>query len=270
MCREAPAASARAARGRADGPPRSTRVRLVAERGPCDVRARARGAHVGTRARPRRGRARLVWCRGGMPCGSCMCWDGVAERLVPPARARAQARGPKRALHTRMCARAHPETRSGWRGCQPAHGGVPCLRLHWWRCHARLRSVLWQMRAACRRDGVRTSWSLGTAVPDLDGALRSADPRPGPCLPAGGGLVAEGDPRRTLTFSTRGGVDARLISHRWPARTCPHSAPHLAMRLSLRSSLPCARACHPRPGLLGASTNPVFSLENWYASQFGV
>ena len=100
-------------------------------------------------------------------------------------------------------------------------------------------------------------------------ALRSADPRPGPCLPAGGGLVAEGDPRRTLTFSTRGGVDARLISHRWPARTCPHSAPHLAMRLSLRSSLPCARACHPRPGLLGASTNPVFSLENWYASQFG-
>ena len=35
--------SARAARGRADGPPRSTRVRLVAERGPCDVRARARG-----------------------------------------------------------------------------------------------------------------------------------------------------------------------------------------------------------------------------------
>ena len=48
------AASARAARGRADGPPRSTRVRLVAERGPCDVRARARGAHVGTRARPQR------------------------------------------------------------------------------------------------------------------------------------------------------------------------------------------------------------------------
>ena len=168
------AASARAARGRADGPPWSTRVRLVAERGPCDVRARARGARVGTRARPRRAELGGAWRRGGMLRGSCMCWDGVAERLVPPARARAQARGPKRALHTRMCARAHPETRSGWRGCQPAHGGVPCLRLHWWRCHARLRSVLWQMRAACRRDGVRTSWSLGTAVPDLDGARCAA------------------------------------------------------------------------------------------------
>jgi len=168
------AASARAARGRADGPPRSTRVRLVAERGPCDVlRSRAWRARRRARA-PAAGRARWAWRRGGMPRGSCMCWDGVAERLVPPARARAQARGPKRALHTRMCARAHPETRSGWRGCQPAHGGVPCLRLHWWRCHARLRSVLWQMRAACRRDGVRTSWSLGTAVPDLDGARCAA------------------------------------------------------------------------------------------------
>ena len=42
-----------------------------------------------------------------------------------------------------------------------------------------LRSVLWQMRAAWRRDGVRTSWSLGTAVPDLDGArcaVGGADP----------------------------------------------------------------------------------------------
>ena len=167
------AASARAARGRADGPPRSTRVRLVAERGPCDVRARARGAHVGTRARPQRaelgGRGAAAGCCAGPACAG-MEW--LSDWCLP--RARAQARGPKRALHTRMCARAHPETRSGWRGCQPAHGGVPCLRLHWWRCHARLRSVLWQMRAACRRDGVRTSWSLGTAVPDLDGARCAA------------------------------------------------------------------------------------------------
>ena len=42
-----------AARRRADGPARSTRVRLVAERGPCDVRSRVRGERVDARARPR-------------------------------------------------------------------------------------------------------------------------------------------------------------------------------------------------------------------------
>ena len=42
-----------------------------------------------------------------------------------------------------------------------------------------LRSVLWQMRAARRRDGVRTPWSLGTAAPGLDDArcaVGRADP----------------------------------------------------------------------------------------------
>ena len=47
-----------------------------------------------------------------------------------------------------------------------------------------LSSVLWQVRAAWRRDRVRTSWSLGAAAPGLDGAraARSAaltrDPDP--------------------------------------------------------------------------------------------
>ena len=98
-----------------------------------------------------------------------------------------------------------------------------------------LRSVLWQMRAAWRRDGVRTS--LGTDAPGLDGArcaVGGADPRPGPCLPAGGGLVAEGNPRRTLTFSTRG-VDARALSPLVRLH-CPHSAPHLAMHTGRAST----------------------------------
>ena len=61
------AASARAARGRADGPPWSTRVRLVAERGPCDVRARVRGERVGARARP--WRAELGGCGAAVGTG---------------------------------------------------------------------------------------------------------------------------------------------------------------------------------------------------------
>ena len=35
-------------------------------------------------------------------------------------------------------------------------------------------------------------------------AVLTRDPPVLTCLPAGGGLVAEGNPRRTLTFSTRG------------------------------------------------------------------
>ena len=54
-------------------------------------------------------------------------------------------------------------------------------------------------------------------------------------LPAGGGLVAEGNPRRTLKFSTRG-VVAQALSP-LVCLYCPHSAPHLAMRSSLRLSL---------------------------------
>ena len=100
---EAPAASARAARGRADGPPRSTRVRLVAERGPCDVRARARGAHVGTRARPRRGRARWAWRRGGD--GSCA---GTARVMRAAAHACMRACTGVPTKRSTRRARAHP------------------------------------------------------------------------------------------------------------------------------------------------------------------
>ena len=89
--------------------------------------------------------------------------------MIPPTCARAQVRGPKRALHTHMCARAPGNTLRVGEAVNPLTL-APCLSLHWWQCHARLRSVLRQMRATCRRDGVRTSWSLGTAAPGLDGA----------------------------------------------------------------------------------------------------
>ena len=100
-----------------------------------------------------------------------------------------------------------------------------------------LRSVPWQMRAAWRRDGVRTSWSLGTAAPGLDGArcaVGRTDPWPGPCHTAGGGLVAERNPRRTLTSSTCG-VDPRALSPLVRLH-CPDSAPHLAMHSSRAST----------------------------------
>ena len=100
-----------------------------------------------------------------------------------------------------------------------------------------LRSVLWQTRGAWRRDGVRTSWSLGTAAPGLDGArcaVGRTDPWPGPCHTAGGGLVAERNPRRTLTSSTCG-VDPRALSPLVRLH-CPDSAPHLAMHSSRAST----------------------------------
>ena len=94
--------------------------------------------------------------------------------MMPPTRARAQARRPKRALHTRMCARARTRKHARVGEAVNPLTLATCSSLHWWRCHALLRSVLWQMRATWRRDGVRTSWSLGTAVPDLDGARCAA------------------------------------------------------------------------------------------------
>ena len=111
-----------------------------------------------------------------------------------------------------------------------------------------LRSVLWQTRGAWRRDGVRTSWSLGTAVPGLDGArcaVGGADPRPAACLPAGGGLVAERNPRRTLTFSTRS-VGARALSLPWSACTAP------TRRLTLRAAPAQSHARVPHPHAAGA------------------
>ena len=176
------AASARAARGRADGPPRSTRVRLVAERGPCDVRARARGAHVGTRARPQRGRARWAWRCGGD--GSCA---GTARVMRAAAHACMRACTGVPTKRSTRRARAHPCVLPGAVGddAQPrsvlCHKGLRQVPLTATppRPHPRRRPrpsfTLTPSSASPSPSSSQAHGARGRAAPDLAGC-----PDPGP------------------------------------------------------------------------------------------
>ena len=151
----------RAGRTALPGRPRS-RSRPSAVHATCALVRRAR-----RRARAAAGRI-LVWVapRCGMR-GSCAGTEWLSDD-GPHVRPRTGALAQTSAARAHARARAPGNARVG-EAVNPLTL-APCSSLHWWRCHARLRSVLRQMRATCRRDGVRTSWSLGTAAPGLDGA----------------------------------------------------------------------------------------------------
>ena len=159
--------------GRADGPPRSTRVRLVAEGGPCDVRSRVCGERVGARAHPRRaelgGCGAVVGCRAGHACAGMEWLSDGASRARPRTGAWAQTS----AAHAHVRARApgntlglaRLSTRARWSSLlAPPLVAMPRV--------APFCAVADARRLPPRRGAyVR---SLGTAVPDLDGARCAA------------------------------------------------------------------------------------------------
>ena len=206
------AASARAARGRADGPPRSTRVRLVAERGPCDVRARVRVASASARARARGGPSSV----GVAPWwGRVMCWDcaddargrarvhacmhGRSDQALHPPRARASARtrhagSPPRAVGDD----AHAALRSVPRRVTQVSLTATTPRPHP-RRHPRPSFTLTPTSASPSPSASQAHGARGRAAPDLAGcpdpgprARRAAASRPRavhtPCAPARRGL----------------------------------------------------------------------------------
>ena len=144
--------------------------------------------------------------------------------MVPPTRARAQARGPKRALHARARTRKHARVGEAVnpRTLAPcsSHSRAVMPRAAPF-CAAADARHLAPRRGAHRR--ARPRWR----------ALRGADPCDLWTLSAGGGLVAEGNPRRTPP----------LLEARWCG--CPGSLTLglPAIAATRRHTLPCARAC---------------------------
>ena len=192
---------------------------------------------------------RKGWRRGGMPRGSCMCWDGVAERLVPPARARAQARP----WAQTSAAHAHVRARAPGKHARVGEAVNP-LTLEFPACastggDATRGSVLCCGRCAppaaatgCVRPGL---W----AQPCPTSMARAARRRPATwTLPPGG---------RRPRGRGQSAAHADVLDARWCG--CPGSSLTLglpALALTRRHTLPCARALRLRLRLRPSLTRP--------------